>query len=142
MKQVFYRIFCVGLAVSLLSSCGSSGRSTDDESATSADSAYDIEQDGSGESALPPAEAVSAEGNDGSVSENLRREAPQCGSLSPEDEAYEAGHSQGYDDGSADAETGQERGTSFNEGNDYSGAAADQYEEGYNAGYDEGFSER
>lgn len=60
--------------------------------------------------------------------------------LSPEDEAYEAGHSQGYDDGSADAGTRSEHGTSFDEDNKYTGKAAEQYEEGYSAGYNEGYN--
>lgn len=127
------------MAVMMLCSCSGRNNGSDNDT-ESTDSVYDIS------SVMPEESRHSAEDMDASFSDRLTSEfgGSSAGAmqdiLSPEDEAYEAGHSQGYDDGSADAGTRSEHGTSFDEDNKYAGKAAEQYEEGYSAGYDEGFN--
>ena len=116
------------MAVMMLCSCSvrNNGSDNDREITDSAyDDSADIDASSSGRMS-----SVCGGGSAGIIQDRL----------SPEDEAYEAGHSQGYDDGSADAGTRSEHGTSFDEENKYTGKAAEQYEEGYTTGYEEGFN--
>ena len=138
MKYLFYSGFYCCIAVMMLCSCNGRNKGSDN-STESTDSAYDVSDDIQGNS------HNSAENME--VSSSCRMNTENGGDsagvvqdiLSPEDEAYEAGHYQGYDEGSADAATRSEHGTSFDEDNKYTGKVAEQYEEGYSAGYNEGY---
>ena len=138
MKYLFYGGFYCCMAVMMLCSCSGRNNGSDNDTEI-ADSAYDVSDEMQGS-------RHSAEDMEASSSGRMSSEYGGGGAgiiqdrLSPEDEAYEAGHSQGYDDGSADAGTRSEHGTSFDEDNKYTGKAAEQYEEGYSTGYEEGFN--
>ena len=139
MKYLFYSGFYCCIAVMMLCSCNGRNKGSDN-STESTDSAYDVSAEIQGNS-HNSAENMEASSSCRMNTENGGDSAGVVQDiLSPEDEAYEAGHSQGYDDGSADAATRSEHGTSFDEDNKYTGKVAEQYEEGYSAGYNEGYN--
>ena len=139
MKYLFYSGFYCCIAVMMLCSCN--GRNNGSDNSTElTDSAYDVSDDIQGDSRNSVENMNTSSSGRMNTENGEGRAEVTHDTLSPEDEAYEAGHTQGYDDGSADAATRSEHGTSFDEDNKYTGKVAEQYEEGYSAGYNEGYN--